>query len=615
MTARKETAVHDHRKSIGDWLSAANHEWRIPVYQRHYAWKAETDFGPTQLFWKIVKEQTEARLNGKKVPPHYFGAVLVENKSTPPAALKIYDVVDGQQRLITVHIVLFAIVYIARHDQSGLHESLQEKLAKYVFNDAANRKYPKLVPNNFDKTQFSALLRQAFAGEYEPAINPEASQQSKIHDASNFVSDKIDKLLADYEDRPGEVFDALIETLLDGFDLVLIELRDTDQANLVFESLNNTSTPLTTFDLIRNNVLYRSASSQHYGKRGADKKLFWSPLWQQFEQSFWECAPGKNEPPKKANAIVNIEVYIARMLIAKTEKSVTTDRNAIFKAYKEFAEALQVPAAEEVKQISEYVDVYKQLVEAENAPISRRLDYGCFMYSVLGQTTLYPVIFKIAKCNASQADKQRMISLLQSWVMRRHVCGLPESDYHKFAARLCKAIGNEFDYEQLHGILSQQEDPYNRFPNADDVESACVNGDFYAKKLKRYIFERIACHYEPESQAASGWLALDRIMPQEWRDKSGWKKVAEAWKEAAVKDDAEVDRIINTIGNLTLMDGSLKGNRDWESQDGAKGHLAKCSLPISNKLAEIPQWNFAEINKRAKDLAKAICEIWPVDIK
>ena len=63
--------------------------------------------------------------------------------------------------------------------------------------------------------------------------------------------------------------DALIDTITNGFDLVLIQLKQTDEAQKVFESLNNTARPLTTFDLIRNNIFYRADKELS----GSDEKV------------------------------------------------------------------------------------------------------------------------------------------------------------------------------------------------------------------------------------------------------------------------------------------------------------------------------------------------------
>ena len=63
-TYNPDQQLEEPRQSIGEWLSRP-FMWRIPVYQRHYAWDATAESGPVHLFWDTVKEQTIARLEGK----------------------------------------------------------------------------------------------------------------------------------------------------------------------------------------------------------------------------------------------------------------------------------------------------------------------------------------------------------------------------------------------------------------------------------------------------------------------------------------------------------------------------------------------------------------------
>ena len=90
----------------------------IPVYQRPYVWTRE---GQWESLWSDV-ESTATRLsetrqaahrNGilapmadSKAPPHFLGAIVVEQYPTPTAEIKSRLVVDGQQRLITLQLLL-----------------------------------------------------------------------------------------------------------------------------------------------------------------------------------------------------------------------------------------------------------------------------------------------------------------------------------------------------------------------------------------------------------------------------------------------------------------------------------------------------------------------------
>lgn len=343
--------------------------------------------------------------------------------------------------------------------------------------------------------------------------------------------------------------------------------------------------------------------------------MFESPLWQQFEERLWE-----KPSSKRKDSNTHIETYVALMLMTKTKEHLLLNRNAIFKAYKDFAVSENRGVDVEIETISEYVNVYKYLVgESQKNPIEENVDFGYFMRSVCKKTDFYPVIFAIACCGAESAEKQRMFSLLESYVIRRHVCKLPDGDYNKFAPQICKEIGNYPSYKTLHDLLKKSADSKTRtFPRNDVVERACLSNDFFSSNLKQYIFGRIVKYTttsRDEKRDLKG-LTTDHIMPQAWRDKSGWRKLAEEYKNDE-RGETEIDRTINTIGNLTPMSkglNSAKSNRDWVGSKGAREHLGECDLKLTRMLAENELWGLKEINARSKELAGYICEIWQYDI-
>lgn len=605
---------HDNleRKTVGGWLSAP-FEWRIPVYQRHYAWDSGEEFGPTQLFWEIVEKQTEQRLKKKSVDSHYFGAILVENKSTSLDPTQKYDVVDGQQRLTTINVAMFAIIGVASQSELDCRKIVQDKLAKFIFNDPdGDRKQPKLVPTNFDRTQFGNLCSSAYdASRPKYQDDSEHAKRSKVVQACSFFANEFKEFIETASDQMSAI-DALISTITDGFELVLIPLRPTDEAQKVFETLNNTARPLTTFDLIRNNIFYRADKEMH----GSDVKLFNSDEWQQFEDTFWEGTPwGRSDKGS------HVEAYIARMLMTKKKKILSLKRDAIFKEYKDFAEeekAKGLGVEAEIETISEYVNIYKYLIGAEHKnPLDTNFKFGYFMLKICKSMDFYPVIFAIANCNVSVEEKQKMIDLLESYVIRRHICQWASESYNKQGPQICGALGNQPNYEKLDEFLKGSQDSQTReFPNNEQITFVCSHNNFHKSKLKQYIFGRIARHTttaRDEVRDIAG-LTIDHIMPQGWHEKSGWKKTLEKLIEKGI----DVDIKINTIGNLTPMSkglNSAKSNRDWDVENGAKAHLAKCDLKLTRKLSEKDKWDLDDIDARSKELAGIICEIWRKEIE
>ena len=280
-------SANNHRKTVGEWLSFP-WVWRIPVYQRHYAWDT-TPSGPIELLWETIETQIIERLEGRMPSRHYFGAILVDDKTdrSNPAEPTRYDIVDGQQRITTIQIALLASIKSAEDHKNSYGREIKKKLEKYIFFDRQKNE-PRLYPTNFDKKQFQGMIFNVYGDMITNSPSNSAAKKrfedSKILDTLSFFERKYKNLIQEHHQyAPEQIINAVIETLTEGFDIVLIVLEENDQPQRIFESLNNFAKPLTTFDLIRNNVFDRASSEQ----QGNDEKLFNSDAWQELEKPYW----------------------------------------------------------------------------------------------------------------------------------------------------------------------------------------------------------------------------------------------------------------------------------------------------------------------------------------
>lgn len=596
-----------HRKTVGEWLSRP-FIWRIPVYQRHYAWDAEDESGPIHLFWETVKEQTDARLKNETPPQHYLGAVLVDNKTKLGATdkFKHYDVVDGQQRLTTIQIALLALAQVA--EEHGYGQQTKESLEQYVFADESE---PRLVPTGFDLPQFKTVLFHAYEVLWTPnrQKNMDKGNKNKSNVFSTFeVIKKACRNLIHKHHQHGEerIIEAIKESLTQGFDLVLIVLRENDEAQRIFESLNNFAKPLTTFDLIRNNIFYRAGPEK-------DVELFNSVTWQNLENPYWE----KKADRGRAKSSIHIEAYIARMLVAKMQEHILFDRNSIFNTYQKFAKKYS-SIDNEIISLASYTGTYQYLDSHTNRnPIGDGVDFGIFLYKSWPNREFYPVIFSIVGSDTGENEKQRMLRLLESYVARRSVCDLSTKSYNKYAASICRDLGDKIDYKSLLEMLMSAEKDTTLFPNDERVVEGCINKEFYDKKeVAKYVLTKIAKHMEgPGGEAdVKEDLTIDHILPQKWEKNPEWKEDLLGENDGDISNKDAIRRInerLHTIGNLTLLSNVNNPRKSNLAFKGVKLLLKDSSLRMNRGLAQEDTWNAKKIEARSKELAGIICKIWP----
>ena len=604
------TDSNDHRKTVRQWLSMPI-QWKIPVYQRHYAWDAEEDFGAPQLFWDVVEKQAKERLNSGRAPaPHYFGAILVDDKTKiPEKAISNYDVVDGQQRLTTLSVAMFALIGVAK--SHGHAAAIKKDLEEYVF-IVPQKKQPKLKPSNFDRDKYNKLLRAAYRTDVPEDWNiRDQYDKSKVIHATDYFYQQFRIFVNNHcQDDATDGINSLRDALLDGFELVLIKLATTDKAQKVFESMNTTGKLLTTFDIIRNDVFERAADEDE----GLDEQLFETDLWQQFEQPFWEGYPGKRD-----GGATHIEAYIARMLMAKERRYILLNRNSIVKAYKDkyAADPYISDVEKEVEDISSYVKLYKYLVgaPASKNPVDDRLKFGYFMLSECKNLDFAPIIFVIATSKVPIEEMNRMMKLLESYVIRRALCGFSDANYNKQAPSICKFLGANPTYKKLHESLTSSDEATSVFPTYKRVVEGCLNESIYkskAKKYLKYIFDCLAHELlDSKDEILDKGLTVDHIIPQSWMDTS-WKNYLNS---RGFGDDV-IESKLHTIGNLTPMSkgrNASKSNNPWSGADGAQKSLKECNLKMTSALGKNDEWDIKNVTARSKELADKICDIWAYD--
>src|SRR5438445_5782124 len=84
----------------------------VPLFQRQYVWSLEQQWEP--LWEDISRKFTDRLENRSYAPPHFLGAMVLDQKQTPTTHVEKRQVIDGQQRLITFQIFLSAFRDLCR---------------------------------------------------------------------------------------------------------------------------------------------------------------------------------------------------------------------------------------------------------------------------------------------------------------------------------------------------------------------------------------------------------------------------------------------------------------------------------------------------------------------
>jgi hypothetical protein len=346
-----------------DWALNAvlqeRQQWVIPVYQRTYTWDIKPDKQIPKL-WEDLKERANDVLQDSKVKPHFFGAIIYSEPSEQPfGTVNKRFLVDGQQRITTFNLAICALREIARDKK---FDRLVAAANEYIFNAKSpsmadpNREHFKLWSSSFDRPYFMIIaqksaseVRSAFPTHFSKNGNINFGQAPKILAAYWYLKDQIELFVSEKRVEgiePERVLDALMAGFLTGFQLVVVQLGKEDDAQSIFSSLNGNAEPLTSFDLIRNDIFHRARRTLE------DNDLLYNDQWKQLETSFWktEVKQGRLKRPRTDHLITHT-------LVAETGQDVNVGQVA--NEYMKYAEKKAFSSvSHEIQNLLKYARSY-----------------------------------------------------------------------------------------------------------------------------------------------------------------------------------------------------------------------------------------------------------------
>ncbi len=225
--------------------------FRIPDYQRGYAWKKEKQLPET---WDDIEEILDTENNGFQ--PHYMGTLFVErmkrNDIPEPErwaadGAVFYNVVDGQQRLTTISILLYALLSLEKN--SYMNRTIDDLKKLYLYETNATGK-SRVYHFTYSGKENYYLQYQIFCDEtLVSQVWTESAYDKNLREAKDFFYEKINGM--SYEDR-NMIFRKITTALY--FDVH--EIEEGLDVQSVFETMNNRGKPLTVLEKLKNRLMY-----------------------------------------------------------------------------------------------------------------------------------------------------------------------------------------------------------------------------------------------------------------------------------------------------------------------------------------------------------------------
>ncbi|QXQ11305.1 DUF262 domain-containing protein [Paeniglutamicibacter sp. Y32M11] len=275
--------MESHTRSPRELFEGKEH-YEIPAFQRPYVWNEEDQWAP---LWDDVLRVAEgfvvAKLEDEDADPegqHFLGAVVYESKKPVAGDVTRHDVIDGQQRMTTIQILLDSVHEVV---SARGHDDLAESLEELIINGSPRFKGKKerfkLWPSQADRKAFEFAMDSS--GDWTGEHRIIEAHRFFLNEAERWISGEPDE---DEKFPPGDEIlrvEGLSSTLQDRLLLVAIDLTGHDDAQLIFETLNDRGTPLLKADLIKNWIFREGEKLKADVNRWADE------VWAEFDGVWW----------------------------------------------------------------------------------------------------------------------------------------------------------------------------------------------------------------------------------------------------------------------------------------------------------------------------------------
>ena len=231
-----------------------------------------------------------------------------------------------------------------------------------------------------------------------------------------------------------------------------------------------------------------------------------------------------------------------------------------------------------------------------------------------------PLLLWLLSSNVPQAALSNCVRAVESFLVRRVVCGYSARSYGQLFVGLIAKLATS-PVETAHALvishLAEQTTQAGRWPDDRELRERFVTAPLYrilTRRRLRMVLTGIEEHLrtpKAESQEAPKDLHIEHIMPQAWHEHWPLPTGTDGVDAIAKRDRAVA---VHTIGNLTLVNGRLNpslSNAPWNKKRRA---LAEHSVMFLNKrlVNDGPEtWDEQAIEARAKWLHARAVEVWP----
>ena len=597
--------------------------YQIPLFQRPYVWTEDKNWCH---LWEDIVDVADRYLANENCRSHFLGAVVLERDNNATGSIETRQVIDGQQRFTTLQIMMIAIRDLCeKHCNTKLYDRFDGLVSNKRSKVDLDQEAYKIWPTNSDRPAFEVVHQLSHYDVEQLAQLDDKIKNSQIFKAYQYFTKVLEAWFVE-RDNVENCLDALWQVVREYLQIVVIDLHSQDEAQVIFETLNARGTQLLPADLIKN-FLFRKVV-------GSDKEVehLYTEYWLAFDSDFWreEVSQGRTKRPRIDWFLQN---YLSLMLQDDIKVSHLFDS---FKAYVNDTEdnydKFNNQFFKHPKNTTEHLIALKQfakLYQTITQPKDERVALFLYRLEAVDTATVYPLLLLATTLWQSQPNElHNFLSILESYLVRRMVCGMTSKNYNRYFTDVIKDIyrtKKESDIpinaKDVHTILSKSDSDSSRMPDDIELKSQLLQRPMYGRIAQyklRMVLEAIdgaSHHSKAEFMPIQKNLTIEHILPEKWEKHWPLEKEGKS-AEDILEQESRRNTLKNTIGNLTLVTNSLNpaiSNGSWQTKRPeilkySKSNLNRYFQPETEDNLSV--WNEDKILERADILADLFIQVW-----
>lgn len=553
-------------------LLNTSRQFIVPIFQRNYSWqKSQYE----QLWFDILRAS-----KFKEKQNHFIGSIVYIDMGTPAGRPQQLLLIDGQQRLTTISILLCAIKdYVQKFNLETKLINLAKIKNQILYNsDEIDEDKYKLLLNVQDKETYIKLIDNTIFTVNKPATN--------IIKCYEFFYEHIEDFIKQ-DGQIDEIYAGIFK-----LSLVSISLdKDSDNPQMIFESMNSTGKDLSQTDLLRNYLLMDLTPE----KQTRLYKTYWKPMEELFGEDIYK------------NDVNKFDYFIRDFLTLKSDTGYICKINNVYENFKRYYLDNNCEKFAVLKDLFTYAKYYACIDLLQENDDELKLYWQEF--KKLDSHVVYPFLLKLYDDYSRQIlikeDFKKILQVVISYLWRRAICEIPTNSLSKTFATLYQAVDKE-DY--VNSIIKAFvfKSIYKRFPSDYEVREKLQTKDIYHFRLRKYLLEALENYYHKEPiDLNTANYTIEHIMPQNIEHNLLWQQMlGEDWQEVH-------SLYLHTLGNLTITGYNAEmSNKSFGEKVNGESGFKHSHLKLNESIAQCDVWNKKSIQRRTNILTDIILKIW-----